>query len=1148
MAPSSLKKMSGFRRMTEGNYASLEKSSWDTPVNSDLGLTLLPGSQIQTKDEKRLGITAESSSKKAGNKHDEISEQLRSFGVEIRVKNLTQERAFTNEAKSARGSPIPGSESANFSHVTADLNRARSCSQILTVENDRSAVQDNADPADAALYNGQQMGSSEIRSAKSCQHGSYSSRIAKWKKLRIRASDEIQGSKASKVKEPAFETHNDAFYMHYNQSLYKNDNIQSGKRREPVGVIGLPLSGTGEGSKSSKPEFQRQIKRSLDVAPERKFPPIASFASRSPAKHSHCPSRNLSKVLTQQLKHSRLPPDTPANIRAQLSKSGERVNKRSWTTYFPARAKFSRHTKIPDTSFLVAPLTPSQTHQHQLLINPPLTSINFYPYTTVSSTSPSDTFSKYPSLSKAFDDLISLDPLERILNTAHAGNHRPSAPRRSASMPSLWSARAPTIMDSFKNFGPAPMPTPPNEMESFSLHTRQNYAQPFTTQDMTRSSMPMHSATAAGGLQHHRQLLEIKPNYSYEEVLFLVSHITKQAQNLKADNIILQSSNTALEKAAQDLRSEKAELINELQRYERTITQKDQQIEAMTQNVMSRQKQFQQVRDTYQRQLATLRKETGTGSPSAIAQRIKQGHAPDTTSTASQGNQPNQPNANAPPVHLTNRAQLSVSRPGFEQISSGLQPHVQHLSVSGVLETDLRDASSRSLQQQTCISVNHNRTNPLQTMSFSAYPEASPANASNQASVTPGFVAANHNNMKFSHDQPTRWMQPTIPFDAAVGAVTTSGQNDKRLLGHVSPERVTIDLTDESQPPLRSASCSHSVHQTSQAAIQDGDPQFNLLPGQYSPPQYSAVNCAQSQYPSGLSAQNQSWKGQLPSSQSSQSPDREAMQIQKETIARISMKPLSWLQGENPFRKGPKIDQQSGPPNPRQCSKGSAGGLVISTDSPKKRSVAPLPKTATDRQSQDKVPRKARAILTAEALKERARGYRKTAADKKKREQEATKQSLQAEAMSTNAMRAEKQERRATKMGKRQEQSRNPSGGVGPQEPQKTLDGQLYQEDTSVLQAVPQGSIEQAPSDDHDSLFEDDEDGQMEMDDSETLSEADSEILEDGVDSAYVAELEAQLSADADATMGTGLEQIDTLGGGDGHIGGRCESEESEEE
>ena len=1118
--------MSGFQRMKEGNYASLEKSLWDMPVNSDLGLTLLPGSQIQTKDEEGLGTTAESSPKKARNELDEISEQLRSFGAEIRVKNSTQETAFPNDAKNPRSSPIPGSESANLSYVTADLNRARPFSRILTVKHDRSAVQDNADSADAALYNGQQMGSSEIRNAKTCQHGSYSSRISKWKKLRIRASNEVQRSKESKVKEPAFETHNDAFHVHYNQGLYENDTIQPGKRRESVGIIGFPLSGTGGGPKPSKPELHRQTKRSLDVAPERIFPPIISFATGSPAKHPHYPFRNLSKVFTQQLKHSSLPTDTHANIRAQLFQSGKRVNKRSWTTYFPAKAKFSRHTKISDTSSLVAPFIPSQTHQHQHLINPPpLTSTNFHPFTAFSSISPSDTFLNYPSLSKAFDDLISLDALEGILNTAHAGDHRQSTPRRSASMPNLWSPRVPTIMGSSNNFGPASMPTPPNEMESFSLHTRQKYAQPSTTQDVSGSFMPMDSAMAAGGLQHHRQRLGTKPNYSYEEVQLLFFHVTKEAQNLKVENIILQSSNTALKKGAEGLRSQKAEMIKQLQHYEHTITQKDQQIEAIRQKAMSLQKHHKQMRDNYHRLLATLRKENGTGSPSAIAQRIRQGHAPNTTSPASQGNQCNQPNTNTPSVYLANRAQLSMPRPEFEQISSGLQGQVQvqPLSVSGVLEADVRDASSRSLQQQACASANHNRTNPLQTMSFSAYPEANPANTSSQASVTLGFVAANHNSMKVPHDQPTRWMQPTIPFNAAVGAVTTSVQNDQRPIGHVSPERVTIDLTDESQPPLRSASYSHSVHQ-------GGHSQSNLLPGQYSPPQYPTVNRARRQSPSGLSAQNQSLKGQLPTSQSSQSPDQEAMQIQSEAIARMAKKPLSWLEGENPFRKGTKTDQQSGPPNLREGS------------------VAPLPETATDRQSQNKVPGKARAILTAEAKKERARVYRKRAADKKKREKEVTKQLLQVEAMSTNAMRAQKQERRATKVGKRQEQFRKPSGGVGPQEPQKRLDGQLYQEDTIVLQAVPQGSIEQAPSDDYDSLFGDDEDGQMEMEDSETSPEADSEILEDGVDSAYVAELEAQLSADADAIMGTGLEYIDTPGGGDGHVGGPCESEESEEE
>lgn len=1150
MAPSSLKKMSGFPRMTEGNYASLEKSLWDTPVNSDLGLTLLPGSQIQTKDEKGLGITAGSSSKEAGNEHDKILEQLRSFGAENQVENTTHESAFPNEAKNPRSSRSHGLESANLSYVTADLNRARLFSQISTLKNDKTAV-GNAGSAYAALYNEQQIGSSEIRNDKNYQHGSYSSRLAKWKKLGIRTTNGIQGSTVSKVKEPAFETHNDTSYMHYNQGLYENDTIQSGKGLELFGIIGPPLSGSGRGSKSSKPELHRQIKCSLDVTPEGIFPPVISFASRLQAKHPQYPSRNPSKVLTQQLRHSRLPPDTHANIRVQLLKSGNQVNKRSWTTHFPAKARFYSHAKTPDTSFLVAPFKPSQTHQHRHLINPTLTSTNLYPYTSISSTSPTDKFLKYPSFSKTFDDLISLGPLEGTFNTAHASNHHQSAPRRSASMPNLWSKRAPTIMGSSKDFTPASMPTPPSEMESFSLHTRQNYARYFTTQDVSGPSMPMNSAMAAGGVQHRRQRLGIKTNYSYEEVKSLISHVTEQAQNLKAKNINLQSSNTALENHVEGLQSEKGAMINLIHYQERTIAQKDQQNEAIRQKVMSMQKQHKQMWDNYCGLIATLRKENGTGNPSAIAQRIRQGHAPNTTSPASQGDAANQPNVNAPTVYLANHAQLSISRPEFEQISSGLQGHVQvhPLSVSGGLEADARDASNRSLQQQARARANHNRTNTLQTMAFPADPEANPANTSSQASVTPGFVAANHNNMRFPHNQPIGYMQSIIQSDATIETMTTSVSNDKCPIGHASPERVTIDLTDGSQPPVRSASCSHSVDQTSQLAVKGGHSPFNLLPGQCSQPQYPAINRAQSKSPSALSAQNQSLKDQLPLSQSSQSPDREAMQIQREAIARMAKKPLCWLKGENPFRKETKIDPHCGPPDQRQFSESSAGGLVISTDSPKEGSVAPLPKNATGRQSRDRVPGKARAVLTAEAKKERARIYRKKAADKKKREREVTKQLLQAEAMSTNAMRAQKQERRANKVEQRQEQSRNPSVGVGPQEPQKTLDGQLYQENTSVLQAVPQASIDQAPSDDHDSLFGDDEEGQMEMEDLETLpEEADSEILEDGVDSAYVAELEAQLSADADATMWTGLEQTDTLGGGDGHVGVPCENEESEEE
>ena len=53
MAPSSLKKMRGSRGRKEGNYASSDGStSLDVFTSDNLGLTLLPGSQIQKKDER----------------------------------------------------------------------------------------------------------------------------------------------------------------------------------------------------------------------------------------------------------------------------------------------------------------------------------------------------------------------------------------------------------------------------------------------------------------------------------------------------------------------------------------------------------------------------------------------------------------------------------------------------------------------------------------------------------------------------------------------------------------------------------------------------------------------------------------------------------------------------------------------------------------------------------------------------------------------------------------------------------------------------------------------------------------------------------------------------------------------------------------
>ena len=62
---------------------------------------------------------------------------------------------------------------------------------------------------------------------------------------------------------------------------------------------------------------------------------------------------------------------------------------------------------------------------------------------------------------------------------------------------------------------------------------------------MSNMSVSEDGAMAAEGLQYGRRRLEVKPNYSHEEVKSLMFHFIKQAQELKAENQNLQSSSVA---------------------------------------------------------------------------------------------------------------------------------------------------------------------------------------------------------------------------------------------------------------------------------------------------------------------------------------------------------------------------------------------------------------------------------------------------------------------------------------------------------------------------------------------------------------------------------------------------------------------------
>lgn len=1125
MAPSSLKKMSGVEKMNEGNYASLEKSLCATFVNSDLGLTLFPGSQIQRKDEKQLGTAAESSPGRAGMDLVDRTKKWTPPEAETRATYPTHETACPNQLRNPCSSP--STDPTRLLQLTARINRERPFSQILTERNDSGLVQRNDNHTTAAPYNEHRLSTIEVGKAKSCQHDDYSSRVIKWRRLGTFASNGLQKSKVSEAKESAYETLYNGSHVHYDQDqgLSGNSAIQPGSKKRSFAMNGIAFSKTEGEPGSSKPEphclitrspriafacvHQGTVFRSEDTTSHSESPTTVAFAPGSPIKHQHSEpeqlpvhyrSRNPSKVSTQRLKHSSLLSDSPANIKAQVLKVKKGVN-RSWTSHFPANAEILRRANFPGPYFLAVPFTPTQDRQFPHFTSALLTSTNFRPYTNLSSTPPSASPPKYCGLSKAFPYLSDVGAPEDIFNTTHtthAGNQRQSARRRSSSMPNLCSSSAPTNMAFSNNFGPPSTPTPPLETQSsraFSKHPsslpqydnaaiRQNLVGPPRDHADTSSNANIsfsRGPMVAERLQHSRRPLEVKSNYSHEEVKSLVFHHFNKAQNLSAENTSLMSSNIAMKKGIDSLRSERADLIKQIERYELIIMQKDRQIGSMQQTGSWLQQQHKQIYDQYHQLITVIRKEDGTGNPSAIAQTIKRNYIGNTIGANAEGTNPLQ----AVPIH---------TYPG----------------------ADLAKASSRPSVQPTLATVSQNKPNP-------------PHNAS------PGRIQSNHS------------LSPPVP------TVITNVQNSDRPIGHVSTEHVTIDLTNEPQPPLSSALCDTSIHQTGQSAVQGGNLPSDTLVGHYPLAQSQVHNCEPRQYPSAPSAQNQSSQSQSTPKQDSQSTDREAMRIQRETLARMANKPLSWLQGENPFRKGTKTSEQVGLSGLRQPAQNNEEQLFILTESPETGSVAPLPKSTSNRQAKAKALKKPKIVLTAEAKKQRQRGYRKTAADKKRREREVAKQLLRGE-NTNNALCAQKQDRRATKGEKRQEQARKSSGEFRPRESQKTLDGRPYQGITGVQQAVPRGSIEEVPSDDHDSIFEDDEDDQMEMEGLEPSSETDSAMhendatLPDGVDSAYAAELEALLSADGDVGTPEGVERNDMLGSEDNDPDVSCESEESEEE
>ena len=609
------------------------------------------------------------------------------------------------------------------------------------------------------------------------------------------------------------------------------------------------------------------------------------------------------------------------------------------------------------------------------------------------------------------------------------------------------------------------------------LHASRALTQPFDHRDMSGLSASSNGILAAGQSHESCQRLDVQSNYSHDQVKVLMFDVAKQAQNFRAEIKSLQSVNIVLERSCGDLHRKQLDMLQQIQRYKHTIVQKDRQLEAMHERGWSIERRYKQVSEDHVRLIATLRKQKGTGNPSAIARSIRWNHASNPIAAASQGGQYS---AKASPLYCANVVQPFISRHGSEQTFSGDQEPVQLVSTPCSSAVTVTDASSWSQNQQGYAAANHNTADPLQLVTIPASSEIDIAKASSPALSQPGSINANHHGTIFRRSQFATGVRSSPPLGVTIGSMAIDGQNNKHATGQELKERLTIDLTEDAQP--RSCLASHD--------------QLSHKPRQRS---------------------------------------------------------LSWLQGENPKETWTKTYQRTGLPDPRQLSQGNTEECIALAESPAAGRVAPLPEAVTARKTKEKTPKKTKVVLNAEAKKERAKRYRKTAAEKKRTDKELAQQSLQRENMSNDPLRAQKRDQRAAKREQRQREARQASGELGLKEPQMTLDGRLYQENIGVLQDVNQGSIERAATYDHNSLFGDDEDGSLEMKESKASSGFVSAMHEEDtaveVDrhTAYVAELEAVLAADADARMNTGIEQNAALGEDDGYCYFSSNGEESEE-
>jgi len=494
MAPPLLKKMSGSRERVEGNYA-----SWDlfpllgTSLNSDLGLTLLPGSQA------RRG-------------YEECSNSVTRFGVVNHVGHDGQQQTAeqTRDHHNVCGSGNSENEAPIYSTTALIRTEPHGLANVPN-EAFRDGIQTQCDDR--------------------------SPRAPKWRKLERQGphqSSDVTGHES-------LSTFTASQRRDGSTSIADADHVQLDRAQGSALVLSVRRLSSVNEAEVFENLLQTSPSGSTSVLESRKFgiSPADSpqhFIPRAPQKiaqppktlnnHFHIPDTSVSEELKLQdsdfhispavlkplvkivrSKDSRFtvhgqyrPADTPTkaflqqrskrsrstsnattSLRRAVLKSVTKAT-RSWTSHFPEASirLHARSDKAPATfPAAAASLPPTAEHQHTPIANSASTTTRNQQKPTASGRNQSQASLNNTLLPARVSGSRSSNlSTHRLRNTTTAEHQQHPPHYRSSSLPDLPLRHRMSAMDPIHGYELSALPTPPNEKQSLSFQRPNSLSSP----------------------------------------------------------------------------------------------------------------------------------------------------------------------------------------------------------------------------------------------------------------------------------------------------------------------------------------------------------------------------------------------------------------------------------------------------------------------------------------------------------------------------------------------------------------------------------------------------------------------------------------------------------------------------------------------